>query len=179
MTPTLVVGTNRLTQVLDSVGPNVKKVLEDEMKFIGMSIAAEARDFAEAHIHSIGRSKDGKFPPGSYVQSIKGGLAKPKSPTRTTGYTRSGHPLAHLMELGFNITDMIIRPGTTKRTLSHLGALMAFDGGAEELVKRLVHRHATRVPPHPAIKPAYQQFIPSIYAAFDMAKKAAADGAHK
>ena len=167
MTPTLVVSTNRLTQVLDSVGPNVKARLEESLGRLGKEMASDARSRAQAHIRFIGAKK-----PGSYVASITGGLAKPKSKTRTTGYVRSGHPLAHLMEDGFNITDILI-------AAKNAGEVMAFWGSAGLMFREYVHRHATHVQAYPAIHPAFEARRADVMAAIDQAGRDAATEAHK
>lgn len=142
MIPTFKYDDHRLVEVLDKVGPNAEKLLEQRLAPLATEIASDARSRAQAHIRFLGAKK-----PGSYVQSIKGGVAH-KKPTRVTGYVRSGHPLAHLMEEGFTISDMMIVPKS--------GAVMAFTGDAATVFARHVHRHQTVVPAYPAIFPAFE-----------------------
>ena len=168
MIPTLFADDRRLLQVLDGVDPAVAQALKDELWVIAKAMESEARDRAQAHIRFLGAKS-----PGSYVQSIKGGVSTRRG-TRTTGYVRSGHPLAHLMEGGFNITDMMIVPGTGKNTLAQIGAVMKFAGDAGDVFLKAVHRHATKVPPYPAIYPAFDSLKGDIHAAFEKAAAAPA-----
>jgi hypothetical protein len=166
--PTLFVDDRRLLQVLDGVEPAVAQALKDELFVIAKAMQAQARERAQAHIRFLGARK-----PGSYVQSIKGDVST-KRPNRVTGYLRSGHPLAHLMEDGFNITDMTIVPGTGKNTTARIGAIMKFAGDAGEVFVKAVHRHATKVPPYPAIYPTFEAMQNDIRAAFEKAAAAPA-----
>ena len=150
MIPTVKYDDRRLFEVLYKVGPNAEKLLEQRLAPLAQQMESDARSRASAHIRFLGSKK-----PGTYVPSIKGGLAH-KKPTRVTGYVRSGHPLAHLMELGFKISDLMIVPGTGKGTTSSLGALMAFAGDAGDVIRAAVHRHQTVVPAYPAIFPAFE-----------------------
>lgn len=159
MIPTASVSAGSLLEVLDRVGPDIQRRLEQRLGTIATEMAADARGRAAAHIRSWGAKN-----PGSYVTSIKGGLAKKKSPTRATGYVRSGHPLAHLLEYGFTISDIMIQ--------AKAADVMAFAGDAGEVFRKLVHRHATKVPPYPAIGPAFEARRAEIVAAIGEAKTA-------
>jgi hypothetical protein len=167
MIPTLVIDETHVTQVLDKIGPDVRQALTESLGQIAKSTEADARARAQAHIRFLGVKK-----PGTYAPSIKGGVAD-KGGSRITGYVRSAHPLAHLLELGFNITDLMIVPGTGKNTSAQAGDIMKFAGDAGDVFRAVVHRHATTVPPYPAIYPAFEAARPDIMDAFDKAAKGA------
>ncbi|MDR3495293.1 MAG: hypothetical protein P4L82_11895 [Ancalomicrobiaceae bacterium] len=131
-----------LIERLAEIGPNVREKLARELGGIVDGMVADARQRAQAHIRFLGAKK-----PGSYVASITGGVAQ-KRKSRVTGFVRSGHPLAHLMELGFQITDMEIAASAA--------SVMAFEGDAGMVFATHVHRHATTVQPYPAILPAFE-----------------------
>ena len=167
MTPTLVVTSNRLTQVLDAVEPDVRQRLEQSLGQLGKRIGDDAKSRAQAHIRFLGVKK-----PGSYVESIYGGLAKPKTRTRVTGFVRSGHPLAHLMEEGFTISDILIAARSG-------GGVMEFWGSLGLTYRQYIHRHETQVQAYPAINPAFEARRADVMAAFAAAAKGAAAEAHK
>jgi hypothetical protein len=138
----------------DAIGPGVRQALLDELTPIAADMANDARALALAHFHSIGKK------PGQYLASIRGGVSDKGS--RVVGYVRSSSPLAHLLELGFTISDMIIE--------AKGGALMTFDtdGGVRSAFK--VHRPETKVDPYPAIEPAFEAKRSDIMAALDRVK---------
>lgn len=142
MNPTLFVDDTRALQYLDRIGPGVEATLDAVLRPLAQEIAADARSRAAAHIRYLGARN-----PGSYVASITGDISR-KRPTRVTGYVRSGHPLAHLMEKGFKITDMEIYAKNVDK--------MAFEGSAGMVYRRHIHRHETQVPAYPAILPAFE-----------------------
>lgn len=166
MIPQLFVDDRHLTEVLDKAAPSVKAALEAKLAPIGAAIAADANARTAAHVRFLGVKN-----PGSLASSFKGGLTSKGN--RITGWARSGHPLAHLMELGFEISDWEIVPGTGKNTASYLGAIMAFGGSAGDVFRQTVHRHATRVAAYPALSPAYEERHDEIMAALEEAAQAA------
>ena len=141
MNPTLYVDDKRALAHLDKIGPDVRQALETALRPLAAEISADARSRAAAHIRYLGAKK-----PGSYLASITSGVAK-KRPQYISAYVRSGHPLAHLMEKGFKITDMEIYAKNVDK--------MAFEGPAGMVYRRHIHRHETVVPPYPAILPAF------------------------
>jgi hypothetical protein len=158
--PRLEVTDNRLLQLLDGVAPGVQDKLRERLAAIGAEVAADANMRTAAHIRSWG-AKD----PGTLATSFRGGLAKAKSESRVTGYARSSHPLAHLMEYGFTIKDMMITASAA--------TVMAFAGDAGEVFRRVIHRHATKVPAYPALRPAFDDRRGEVIAAFAEAAKSA------
>ena len=134
---------------LENVAPKARESLASSLRDLADEIAADARSRAQSHIRFLGVKA-----PGSYVQSIQGGVSEKDK--QIVGYVRSGHPLAHLMELGFQISDWLIVPGTGKNTTSSAGAIMAFAGQGGTVFSHYVHRHATRVQPYPAMLPAFE-----------------------
>ncbi len=128
---------------LEKLPRNVRDALFAALYPEALAIQGDARQRAAAHIRFFG-PKD----PGSYVASIYGGVSSSKKEAKVLGYVRSSHPLAHLMELGFTIKDMMIGPKA--------GEIMAFAGDAGQVYTRYVHRHETKVRPYPAIYAAFQ-----------------------
>jgi len=124
---------------LAAIGPNVHRLLLEELKPLAAEILDDARSRAIAHFHSVGAD------PGLYLQGFAGGVSD--KGTRVTGYVRNPSPLAHLLEDGFTIKDMMIEVKS--------GAVMAFEGDVATVFAREVHRHETRVQPYPALQPAF------------------------
>ena len=135
------VNSGNLTQRLESIGPKVRVALKGVLGPLAKAIEGDAKARASAHIHFIGLKK-----PGSYLESIKGGVAD-KGP-KVTGYVRSGHPLAHLLEFGANTPAHEILPSAS----SVLAFLMP--GAATVFAKAVKHPGAV-IPPYPAIYPAF------------------------
>ena len=125
---------------LENVAPKARESLASSLRDLADEIAADARSRAQSHIRFLGVKA-----PGSYVQSIQGGVSEKDK--QIVGYVRSGHPLAHLMELGFQITDLMI--------LAKPGGVLA-DAETDTIFGRFVHRRATKVQPYPAILPAFE-----------------------
>ena len=170
MTPRLFINDEHITRVLDAVAPAIRAKLIDALTPIAEDIAADAKAAAEAHIRFLGAKN-----PGSYVESIKAGVST-RDAQRVIGYVRSGHHLAHLLEDGFTISDLTIVPGTGKAGLSHLGAIMAFDGDAGMQFAREIHRHETKVHAFPAINPAFAARRGEILAAMERVASEAGQG---
>ena len=104
---------------------------------IEQEMVADARARAEAHFHSVGKK------PGAYLAAFDGGVKK--RPSGVVGWVKNSNPLAHLLEYGFTISDLLI----------NASGVMKFDaGGVGELYRRAVHRHETRVQAYPAVRPA-------------------------
>lgn len=141
MTPTMFVDGKHATVVIDQVLPDVRRALVAKIGAIATEMASEARGNAAAHIRFLGAKN-----PGSYLASIQSGVSDKGQ--RVTGYVRSGHPLAHLLEEGFTISDMMINASAAD--------VMAFDGGAGTVFAKHVHRHETKVQAYPAIYPAFE-----------------------
>lgn len=159
MTFNLIVDDKRVSVLLDQIGPGVRESMKADFAPIVQAMESDARARAAAHIHSLGKN------PGKYAASIKGGVSV-KNPNRVTGYLRSGSPLAHLMELGFTIKDMIITAVG--------GSAMKFEGEAGVMFAHAVHRHQTTVKPYPAIFPAFEAQRGAIDAALTKAAATAA-----
>jgi hypothetical protein len=162
MIPTLVVDEKRLTQVLDGMAPAVRERLIETLEPIAAEIQADAKARAEEHIRYLG-SKN----PGSYVESIQHGVAA-KRERKVTGYVRSGHPLAHLLEDGFTIKDMMIQSAD--------GGVMAFQDELGMHFARDVHRHETKVKAYPAIRPAFEARRDDILAALEAVARESGQG---
>ncbi len=152
MIPHLVVNDTHITELLDKVSPTVRELLNRELDDFVEEITSDARARAAAHIRYLGAKN-----PGTYVASIEGGVAD-KEQSRLTGYVRSGHPLAHLMEFGFTISDLTI--------VASAADVMAFEGDAGTVYAKTVHRHTTNVQPYPAILPAFEARKDEIIASF-------------
>ena len=142
------VDADRAMARLENVAPKARAALASSMRDLADEIAGDARARAQSHIRFLGKKAA-----GSYVQSIHGGVSEKDK--QIVGYVRSGHPLAHLMDLGFQITDWLIVPGTGKYMPGRPGAIMA-DAEADTIYGKFVHRHATKVQPYAAILPAFE-----------------------
>ena len=150
----------------DAIGPNAQQALRKALTPLAGEIASDARGLAEAHIHSLGKKA-----PGSYLTSIYGGVSEQDG--SVLGFVRSSHPLAHLLELGFTISDWEIVPGTGRGTTSYIGAIMAFGGDAATVFRQHVHRHQMQVRPYPAITPAFEARSGEVLDAIEGAVKGA------
>ena len=134
------VDADRAMARIENVAPKAREKLAESVRDLADEIAADARSRAQSHIRFLGLKA-----PGSYVQSIRGGASEKDK--QIVGFVRSGHPLAHLMELGFQITDLMI---TAKP-----GGVLA-NASLDEVFGIKVHRHATAVKPYLAILPAFE-----------------------
>jgi hypothetical protein len=126
---------------IERLVPSMHDALVAYLGNIAREIETDAQARARGHIRFLGAKNQ-----GSYVSSITSGVSDRED--RVTGYVRSGHPLAHLLEFGFTISDMTIYASAAD--------VMAFDGGAGTVFAKHVHRHATKVQPYPAIHPAFE-----------------------
>jgi hypothetical protein len=143
---------------LDEIGPRVHDLLVGEMRTLADAMQEDARSRAIAHFHSVGKK------PGLYLDSIRGGVSDKK--TRVSGYVRSANPLAHLLENGFTISDLLIEAAK--------GGVMAFEvETVGTLYASTVHRHSTEVKAYPAIHPAFDAAKPAIEAALQRVADAA------
>ena len=149
---------DRATARLENVAPTARASLVESMRDLADEIAGDARSRAQSHIRFLGLKA-----PGSYVESIHGGVSEKDK--QIVGYVRSGHPLAHLMELGFQITDYMI--------LAKPGGVLA-DPDTGTVFGRFVHRHATKVQPYAAILPAFEAARDDIESALQSAVSQAA-----
>ena len=140
---------------LERVGPDARAALKDELKDLADAIASDARARAQNHIRYFGAKA-----PGSYVESIAGGVAERDS--AVIGYVRSGHPLAHLLELGTKAHDIL--PDAAKA--------LAFQGPAGLVFAQRVHSPGMK--PYPAILPAFEAARDEIEGALEQAVKGGA-----
>ena len=125
---------------LDGMAADVRQRFAASVKEIEEKILAEARANAVSHFHSVGKK------PGVYLASFSGGVNQTKG--SIIGWVRNGARLAHLMENGFTISDLLIQ---SKDVMAFLDA-----GSVAALYRSQVHRHATPVQAYPAIKPAFE-----------------------
>lgn len=140
---------------IENVAPNAREKLVESLRDLADAIAADARGRASSHIRFLGAKA-----PGSYVQSIEGGVSE--KDRQIVGYVRSGHPLAHLMELGAQPHDI----------LPKVAKVLAFQGSAGTVFARHVHSPGMR--PLPAILPAFEDARDDIEAALQAAVTEAA-----
>ena len=143
----------------DAIGPRARQALKDTLAPIAAELQSEAREIAIAHFHSIGKK------PGLYLESLRAGVSD-KGPS-IVGWLRSGNALAHLLELGFTISDLIIPANS--------GGVMAFEEGGVRKFAKSIHRHETKVDPYPAIGPAFEAHRGEILAALERVKQTAVD----
>ena len=123
---------------LEGVSARVRDRFTENLKPIEEAMLTDARTAALAHFHSVGKK------PGLYLGAFEGGVHEDDK--RVVGWVRNANPLAHLLEYGFTISDLMIEAG----------GIMKFEAaGVGELYRRAVHRHATAVQAYPAIKPAF------------------------
>jgi hypothetical protein len=122
---------------LEKVGPDARAALTESLKDLAETIAGDARERAQTHIRYLGLKA-----PGSYVESIVGGVSE--KDRRIVGFVRSGHPLAHLMELGVQAHDIFPKAAD----------VLAFEGPAGMVFAR--HVHDPGMHPYPAILPAFE-----------------------
>ena len=137
---------------LEQVAPDAREALKDALRDLETAIAADARDRASAHIHYLGAKA-----PGSYVESIHGGVSE--KDRSIVGYVRSSHPLAHLMELGVKPHDIL--PSAAK--------VLHFEGSAGEVFAKYVHDPGMQ--PYPAMIPAFEAARGDIEATLEAAVK--------
>lgn len=141
MAPLLTVNDTRVTVHLDEIGPRVRARLFDVVTALEEAMTADARARAAAHIRFQGTK------PGQYLASIVGGVST-KTQNRITGYVRSGHPLAHLLEYGAHTPAHEILP--------KVADVLAFMGDAGMVFAKAVHHPGATIPAYPAINPAFE-----------------------
>ena len=117
---------------------NLDVKVDDHKAYVEQSMLQDARSKAVDHFHSTGKQ------PGLYLAAFSGGVSKKE--TKVVGWVRNNSPLAHLLENGFTISDLLIDSNN----------VMAFQSGVQELYAYAVHRHATKVQAYPAIGPAFE-----------------------
>ena len=123
---------------LDSLTGEVRERFAASIKQIEETILAEARINAVGHFHSFGKK------PGRYLEAFRGGVKQTDS--AVIGWVGNPSPLAHLLENGFTISDLMISANS----------VMKFElVGVAELYRRQIHRHATPVQAYPALRPAF------------------------
>jgi hypothetical protein len=124
------------------------------LKPIEEAMLADARGRALAHFHSVGAK------PGLYIGAFDGGVKVEHG--SVIGWMGNSNQLAHLLENGFTISDLMIYAKNAE--------VMKFaGGGVGDLYRKAVHRHATTVQPYPAIKPAFDAAKGDIQAAAEQA----------
>lgn len=153
------VDTTHLEARIDAMLPSVRAALVKALGPLARDIASDAQSAALAHIRYEGAKN-----PGSYVASIYGDVKEDES--RVVGFVRSSHPLAHLLELGFDYKAQDIVP--------RVATILAFEGDAGTVFRKRVHRDAMRVPAYPAIGPAFQAEEPEIRDVIEQAVRRAA-----
>jgi len=137
---------------LEGVPQRVRERFAELLKPIEAAMLADARERALAHFHSVGKK------PGLYLGAFAGGVSE--KPSGVVGWVRNANPLAHLLEYGFTISDLMIAAS----------GVMAFEAeGVGELYRREVHRHATPVQAYPAIGPAFDAHKADVRAAAEQA----------
>jgi len=134
----------------DGLADKVRQRFAGSIKRTEEAILAEARANAVAHFHSVGAK------PGVYLASFSGGVKETNG--SVIGWVRNGARLAHLMEDGFTISDLMIQAK---------GGVMAWmeANSVAALYRREIHRHATPVQAFPAIRPAFEAHKAEIEAA--------------
>lgn len=161
MIPSLVLRDDRIVAQIDRMGPDVKAALEDALRPLAASMAADAQARARAHIRFNGKK------PGQYLASIVGGVSVKDA--RVLGYVRSGDPLAHIMEGGAQTPAHDILPSAAD--------VLAFDGDAGAVFARVVHHPGAIIPPYPAIAPAFAARADEVRATIEKAVRTAAQQA--
>ena len=113
----------------------------EALRPIEQAMVDDARARAVAHFHSVGAK------PGLYLAGFSGGVTEKHG--SIIGWVGNSNPLAHLLEKGFTISDLMIYARNAE--------VMKFAvAGVGDLYRKAVHRHATQVRPYPAILPAFQ-----------------------
>ena len=137
---------------LEGASDRVMDRFAEELTGIEQAMVNDARARAVAHFHSVGKK------PGLYLGAFSGGVTQ--KPSGVVGYIRNNNNLAHLLEYGFTISDLLIEAS----------GIMRFEAeGVGELYRREVHRHATPVQAYPAIHPAFAAHKDEILAAAERA----------
>ena len=154
---------SRLAAQLERIGPNARAALEHALAPLAARVGSDARSRAAAHIHTETATRGGRVRfwkgfggdgnvafydagPGGYLASIKDGMASKES--RVVGWVRSAHPLAHLLEYGANPPPHDIVPD--------VAGVLAFEGDAGTVYAKIVHHPGAKIPPYPAIYPAFE-----------------------
>lgn len=139
---------------LDGASDRVMDRFAELLRPIEEAMLDDARARAIGHFHSVGKK------PGLYLAAFAGGVSR--KPSGVVGWVRNSNNLAHLLEYGFTISDLMIEASS----------VMRFDlAGVGELYRREVHRHATPVQAYPAIVPAFEARAGDVQAAAEQAAK--------
>jgi hypothetical protein len=141
---------------LEGASDRVMERFAEELRPVEQAMLADARARAVAHFHSVGAK------PGLYLGAFSGGVKK--TPSGVVGWIRNDNQLAHLLEFGFTISDILI-------AVKHVGDVMAFEGDVGTLYREYVHRHSTGVQAYPAIHPAFEARKAEIEAAAERAAR--------
>ena len=124
-----------------AAGETVQSLMAEHLAPIASDMLADARSRAQAHFHSVGAK------PGLYLAGFEGGV-KMEADGSAVGWVANRNPLAHLLEYGFTISDLMIEAN---------GMAMKFAvAGVGDLYRHAVHRHATDVQAYPALTPAFE-----------------------
>jgi hypothetical protein len=171
MSLTVKLTNDRAFTIFDGVGDDVMSAFAKGLRDIESRILSDARANAVSHFHSAG------VDPGGYLKAFQGGVKEKKG--SVVGYVRNAHPIAHLLEYGFTISDLMIVPGTGKNTKAQVGDLMKFAGSAGDVFRRTVPRPETAVRAFPALGPAFEAHRGEIIAAAEDAAASAVAKANK
>ena len=139
MSVSLDVDGGRFVARLDAIGPDTRHALVASLGALAQDVAADARSIAAAHIHVFGKK------PGQYIGSIYGGVSDKSY--QVVGFVRSSSSLAHLLEYGATIPPHEILPDAAK--------VLAFLEDSSTVFAKAVHSPGAKVPPYPAIDPAF------------------------
>jgi hypothetical protein len=139
---------------LDGADDRVMDRFAELLRPVEQAMLDDARSRAIAHFHSVGKK------PGLYLGAFAAGVSRKDS--GVVGWLRNANNLAHLLEYGFTISDLVIEAS---------GAMRFDVAGVGELYRREVHRHATPVQAYPAIHPALAARADEVLAAAEQAAK--------
>lgn len=139
--PFMVVNDTRAVLHLDEITPAARVRLLNVTDAIAQAMAVDAKARAAAHIRFEGAK------PGQYLASITGGVSA-KTENRVTGYVRSGHPLAHLLEYGAKTPAHQILP--------KVADVLRFFGPSGLVFAKAVNHPGATIPAYPAIIPAFE-----------------------
>jgi hypothetical protein len=139
----------------EGAGGRLKERLVEALRPIEQAILDDAMQRAVAHFHTVGAK------PGLYLAAFSGGVKE--TDRGVVAWVRNPNPLAHLLEYGFTISDLLIEAN----------GVMAFDmQGVGTLYRSEVHRHETKVQAYPAIRPALADHVDEIRGALERAARA-------
>ena len=144
---------SRLTERLETLGPDLRTALENELAPVATGVTRAARALARAHIRFLG------VKPGAYLESIQGGVSTKEK--AVLGYVRSGSPLAHLLEGGAHTPPHKITP---------LNAVaLSWNSAAGQVFAKIVNDPGATIPAYPALSPAFDDARRDIEAAINRA----------